>query len=307
MVTVRRLAIFGLAILAAARAAAQSGDDAGWTTAGPENAAVSVLAVDPTNSLRLFAGTELGVFRTDDGAETWTSTPARPTGILALAFDPANPDRLWVGSPGGTFESTDGGASFVLRNSAGPIRALAVDPIDSSVVYAAGDGETISKSSDGGATWTASFMSSAVAEHRRAGHRPGRPKSRPCRSLRWRLLILRLRHSASPRKLRRGKDVDDRSEGSETTDTASEQSRWFSIRGRTASCTQAGGTRSTGPATAGRAGGRVRSFPSAPWSPPWPSISMRPKRSMPERIGARSGAPMRASTGSFSAARPTFP
>jgi len=144
--------VLGAVALMAHFAAAQPAPGPGWTTAGPARTAVTALAADPINALRLFAGTELGVFRTDDGGATWAAVPAAPPGILALAVDPKT--RLWAGTAAGAFESTDGGASFVSEPSMRAIRAIAVDPTNSSIVYVGGDGPAIAKTTDGGASWT---------------------------------------------------------------------------------------------------------------------------------------------------------
>lgn len=146
----------GIIALQVSFVAAQNPPAGAWTTAGPSGADVVTLVSDPTNSLRLFAGTELGVFRTDDGGAHWTTAPAGPTGILAFAVDPSGATRVWAGTPAGLFESTDGGASFSLRHTTSLIRTIAVDPTDPSTVYSAGDGPGVSKTTDGGETWTES-------------------------------------------------------------------------------------------------------------------------------------------------------
>jgi photosystem II stability/assembly factor-like uncharacterized protein len=158
------LAALGFFGVSACIDAAQSSPDGGWTTSGPGNQTVTVLAADQTNALRLFAGTELGIFRTDDGGTQWTSAPTGPTGILALALDPSSDTRVWAGTSSGVFESSDGGASFTLRNASPLVtRTIAVDPADPSTVYAAGDSNAVAKSTDGGATWTTSSTVALVA------------------------------------------------------------------------------------------------------------------------------------------------
>jgi photosystem II stability/assembly factor-like uncharacterized protein len=153
MATIRTLAVFAFVALAAARAAAQSGDDAGWTTAGPESGNVAVLAAAPANALRLFAGTELGVFRSDDGGATWPAVPAGPLNVVALALDPTNSDHVWAVTDAGVALSTDGGATFGSRSTMGGLSTIAIDPVDPRVVYTSGEGGDVSRSSDGGASW----------------------------------------------------------------------------------------------------------------------------------------------------------
>ena len=85
------LAAPGFLGVSAAIAAAQSAPDGSWTTAGPTNQIVTALAADPANAQRLFAGTELGVFRTDDGGSQWTSAP---TGLEHHVFSRAKWDLV---------------------------------------------------------------------------------------------------------------------------------------------------------------------------------------------------------------------
>lgn len=123
-----------------------------------------------------------GVFRSTDFGANWTAVNTglpRQTGAtntvqeaLSLVMHPTDPDTLWVsmaelalasalrGPP--IWKTTNGGASWVASSTGLPqgvdIRALAVDPADGNLLYAAGAGTAadpgaVYRSEDGGATW----------------------------------------------------------------------------------------------------------------------------------------------------------
>jgi len=95
----------------------------------------------------------------------WTNLPiSSPQGSVgAIAFAPCRPSTVYAASGGGFFASSDSGATWALRSEMVPGRdltldpsvpapALAVDPTDADVVWAAFG--PLSKSADGGASWT---------------------------------------------------------------------------------------------------------------------------------------------------------
>jgi photosystem II stability/assembly factor-like uncharacterized protein len=96
------------------------GGDA-WTEGAANVASVgfdewaSVIAVDPRNEDRLFAGAAGAFQRSTDGGATWTSVNA---GIhpdqqdAVVAPDDAEPDRLYLANDGGVYRSTNAGDSW---------------------------------------------------------------------------------------------------------------------------------------------------------------------------------------------------
>lgn len=123
----------------------------------------------------LYAGTDMGVFRSRDGGEHWAFLPAasavmtatfasfdgatRPTADLtpAVAVCPTNPDLVYLTRwGGGMFRSVDGGNHWEPRNSGlsdAWLYDLAVDPSDCDIVYAGGNSGGIFKTTDAGGSW----------------------------------------------------------------------------------------------------------------------------------------------------------
>ncbi|CAA9890361.1 conserved hypothetical protein [Candidatus Methylobacter favarea] len=104
------------------------------------------------------------------GINKWTAIgPGGGGSINTLAIDPSDPMTLYAGSgdnsfifmstrDGGVFKSTDGGANWHAVGTGLPgffdVRAIVIDPLKPSTVYAAGGGR-LYKSTDSGASWQA--------------------------------------------------------------------------------------------------------------------------------------------------------
>jgi len=113
---------------------------------------VSALAINPSNSNVLYAGTYnpddrhgIGVFKSTDGGESWTLVnPERlfRKGVVSLAIDPLRPNTVYSGNIyGEVFKTTDGGEHWKLMDKGLDdiwyIASLAIDPRDHHTVYAA--------------------------------------------------------------------------------------------------------------------------------------------------------------------------
>lgn len=177
-----------------------------WTA--PVFQVLNVLAVDPLDSRTVYAGTfgfepyftslPNGVLKSRDGGATWSATGLTGAGVSALTIDPANPRTLYAATVSGSgntqlfegvFKSTDGGTEWTALNdglghfigTSASVTALVVDPDDSDCVYLAisyylATGG-ISRSTDGGATWSAFNEGLATPYVRSLAFAPGSPNT----------------------------------------------------------------------------------------------------------------------------------
>lgn len=143
-----------------------------WTNIGLETQDISALAIDPNNSMTIYAGegSHSGtMFKTSDGGSHWnTLTTGQREAVSALVIDTHAPKTLYVSSSakaaldpycltGDIFKSTDGGNTWGKLLDGWGVTSLIMDPGNSMIVYA---GEIcnyylggVAKTTDGGATW----------------------------------------------------------------------------------------------------------------------------------------------------------
>lgn len=125
------------------------------------------IVVHPKHPETIFAGTNEGIYRSDDRGESFErlDSPLNDYDVWSIAIDPAEPDTLFAGCrPGAVFRSRDGGlhweklsAQFAENcdNVGIPrVLTLAIDPTDHRVVWAGAEVDGIRRSLDGGDTWT---------------------------------------------------------------------------------------------------------------------------------------------------------
>jgi photosystem II stability/assembly factor-like uncharacterized protein len=151
----------------------------------------SDIQVNPKRPKIVYASTlgddtqEGGVVKSTDAGKTWSladtglTNPASPTDsedlrVDALALDPRSPNVLYAGTGLGVFKTSDGARTWKLASAGidfggdplghrmleGFIWAIAIDPLHTSTVYAAGNG--VWKSTNGGATWKRVLRNGAV-------------------------------------------------------------------------------------------------------------------------------------------------
>jgi hypothetical protein len=150
--------------------AAESWSAASAVVEGIDFPIVSAIAVSPTDSNRVVAGTVEGfVVRntaavTATGATEWASSRPRPGYISWVAYDPTDPSIVYAtyatfGGGAHVWKSADGGATWAGLDGTGagvlpdiPVDAIVADPADPSHLYIGTDVGVFS-SIDGGLTW----------------------------------------------------------------------------------------------------------------------------------------------------------
>ena len=132
--------------------------------AGLPNSPVNVLAIDPTNPQKIYAGLNNGLFGSTDGGTIWRKIVLPTTFVTAIAIDPKTPSTIYANS----FKSTDGGANWTVMRLPAPgfgcgTARLIIDPSNTATVYllsplsVCGDVAIpggLFKTTDGGNTWS---------------------------------------------------------------------------------------------------------------------------------------------------------
>jgi ligand-binding sensor domain-containing protein len=130
----------------------------------PTDVAVHALAVNPADSLTLYAGTDhQGVYLSHDGAKTWsassTGLPANVQVHTLLAVQSGQGTQLYAGLLGaGVYRSDDGGSSWSASSTDQPAAtdglSLLWQPSNPGGVYL-GTNVGLYRSTDAGASWQA--------------------------------------------------------------------------------------------------------------------------------------------------------
>ena len=96
------------------------------------------------------------------GYNSWTSNGPNLPSVQVLASVPTNPQIIYAGTARGLYKSSNGGLTWSLRVNPNPgsnvligknIQAVAVDPTNAQIIYAAVQGEGVYKSVNGGFDW----------------------------------------------------------------------------------------------------------------------------------------------------------
>ena len=134
-------------------------DKIGWTqTNGPYGGTITALHVTPEGTL--FAGTDVGIFRSTDGGETWTSANkglrVSPDNILPnILVLTQKGNTLYAGTNGALFYSTDSGDSWQQLTHFQRDWGISGVAIIGDTIYIGRDSqESVFFSNDNGKSWT---------------------------------------------------------------------------------------------------------------------------------------------------------
>jgi len=124
---------------------------------GLDNTFVSDLVIDRTNSARLIAATEGGIYVSTHQGESWSLAALRGKGVRMVVQDPLHAKRFWAGTEDeGVFLSTKKGERWQPANrnaNLTTVYAVAIDPKNSNTVYLGTHEGGVYRSTDGGESW----------------------------------------------------------------------------------------------------------------------------------------------------------
>ena len=154
--------------------ALRSVDTSAWTFPAPPHLAhTKHITFHPNDPTTLFVSIEQGgLLKSTDGGETFSVIRGMDDDVHRTEIDPVNPERIYLTSGVGTYVTLDGGATWQHRTTpeheiGGYPDCLVVHPRQSETVFVGASAQNprgwvehgttasrISKSSDGGTTWT---------------------------------------------------------------------------------------------------------------------------------------------------------
>lgn len=136
----------------------------------PESPQVRALIVHPDNPAIVYAGTQLGPYRSDDRGEHWEALESAPSmDVWSLAFKPGDPNVVYAGyEPCAIYRSDNGGKSWDRMNTervryphvttymeplAKRVIGICADPSNTQDMYAAVEVGGLLASWDSGDSW----------------------------------------------------------------------------------------------------------------------------------------------------------
>ncbi|HJY82070.1 MAG TPA: hypothetical protein VKK81_13435 [Candidatus Binatia bacterium] len=148
------------------------------------------LAVHPGDSRMVFAGTEDGIYCSQDRGASFEriDSPMNRTPVWKVTFDPVAPNTLFAGTrPAALFRSRDGGQHWQkltadLAQECPDVRiprvtSLVVDPTDHNIIWAGIEVDGVRRSLDGGETWSRISEGLPIADIHDIVVSPANPKT----------------------------------------------------------------------------------------------------------------------------------
>ena len=151
------------------RRAADGGEWQSIANGLPAEPQVRALLVHPENGNVVYAGTNLGVYRSDDHGDHWEALDSEKKDVWSLAFHPDNPDVIFAGfEPCAISRSQDGGKTWSTMNTervkfphittympplGKRVIDIAADPSNPMDMYGAIEVGGLLASRDGGESW----------------------------------------------------------------------------------------------------------------------------------------------------------
>ncbi len=119
---------------------------------------IQALAINPSNSSILYAGTPVGVYKSVDGGENWFEINEGLSGfdVISIEINPLAPDIIYIVSSGVVYKSENGGQQWITISysiNSSELGCIAINPIDPSILLV-GAKQGFYRSIDAGNTWS---------------------------------------------------------------------------------------------------------------------------------------------------------
>ncbi|MCX5682881.1 MAG: hypothetical protein NT049_04265, partial [Planctomycetota bacterium] len=117
------------------------------------------VAVDPTDSAVVYAGTPVGkIFKSQDGGQTWKCLHELPgkASVMCIAVAQADPKLILAATTtAGILRSEDAGVTWTPLDTPKAATSAVIAPSDPAILYASFGKDGVRKSADRGKTWAA--------------------------------------------------------------------------------------------------------------------------------------------------------